>query len=46
MNAVTILITSWPALRFLSLYVILLIVSCYWYATRFVVENIVLKKPS
>jgi len=30
----------------LSLYVILLIVSCYWYATRFVVENIALKKPT
>jgi len=28
------------------LYVILLIVSCYWYATCFVVENIALKKPT
>jgi len=45
-HAVTILITSWPALRFLSLYVILLIVSCYWYTTCFVVENIAMKKPT
>jgi len=45
-HAVTILITSWPAMRFLSLHVILLIVSCYWYATCFVVENIALKKPT
>jgi len=28
------------------LYVILLTVSCYWYATCFVVENIALKKPT
>ena len=43
-HAITILMTSWPALHFLSSYVILLIVSCYWYATCFVVENIALKK--